>query len=212
MRLIVFGPQGAGKGTQAELISEKYGIPAISTGDFFREAMAEDSPLGQEVLKYVQVGNLVPDEVTIKIVQERLSAEDTANGWLLDGFPRNLHQAEALDEWLEATDYAIAAALVIEVPLDVSLRRITGRMVCSDCGRNYHLDNPPVVNWTCDDCGGDVEKRTDDAADEIVRHRLEIYQEQTEPLIAYYEKTGRLRRVDGLGTPEEVFARIASAL
>ncbi len=212
MRLVVFGPQGAGKGTQAELISDKYGIPAISTGDIFREGMADDSPLGQEVLKYVEAGNLVPDEVTIKVVQERLSQEDAANGWLLDGFPRNLLQAQSLDEWLTATGSPIDAALVIEVPLDVSLRRITGRMVCSDCGRNYHLDHPPVVNWTCDDCGGNVEKRTDDAQDEIVRHRLEIYHEQTEPLIAYYEQTGRLKRIDGLGTPEEVFARIAASL
>lgn len=212
MRLIIFGPQGAGKGTQSATISEKYGIPAISTGEIFRWAIKGRTSLGLKVLEYVDEGHLVPDELTIGVVQERLSAADCAEGFLLDGFPRNLHQADALDEILAKQGTQLDAALVIEVPDAVSLHRLLGRRVCSSCGRNYHEDNPPKVNWTCDVCGGEVVERTDDHEEETIRERLTTYHEQTEPLKAHYEARGLLRTVDGVGLPDDVFARIVSVL
>src|SRR3712207_305880 len=142
MRLIIFGPQGAGKGTQSARIAEKYGIPAISTGEIFRWAIKGRTALGNQVLEYVDAGKLVPDELTIQVVTERLSADDAADGWLLDGFPRNVQQAKALDGLLGDTESPLDAAIVIDVPEEVSLRRILGRRVCSECGRNYHVDAP----------------------------------------------------------------------
>lgn len=212
MRLIIFGPQGAGKGTQSATIAEKYGIPAVSTGEIFRWAIKGRTALGLKVLEYVDEGHLVPDELTIGVIEERLSAADCADGFLLDGFPRNLHQADALDEILSRQNAELDAALVIEVPDDVSLHRLLGRRVCSSCGRNYHIDNPPKVNWTCDACGGEVVERTDDHEEDTIRERLTTYHEQTEPLKAHYEARGLLRKVDGVGLPEDVFARIVSVL
>ena len=156
MRLIIFGPQGAGKGTQSARIAEKYGIPAISTGEIFRWAIKGRTALGNKVLEYVDAGKLVPDELTIQVVKERLGADDCADGFLLDGFPRNVQQAEALDRLMEEIECSLDAALVIEVPEEVSLRRLLGRRVCVECGRNYHLDAPPEKDWTCEVCGGDV--------------------------------------------------------
>ena len=212
MRLIIFGPQGAGKGTQSARISEKYDIPAIATGDIFRWAISGGTALGLKAREYVDQGHLVPDEVTIGVVKERLSADDAADGFLIDGFPRNLLQAKALDEWLEEQDAKLDAALVLEVPDDVSIHRINGRRVCLDCGRNYHVDAPPQKNWTCDRCGGKVEARGDDVDEKTIRERLALYHEQTEPLKAHYEECGILRQIDGLGTPDEVFDRIVAAL
>ena len=212
MRLIIFGPQGAGKGTQSATISEKYGIPAVSTGEIFRWAIKGRTSLGLKVLEYVDEGHLVPDELTIGVVEERLSADDCAEGFLLDGFPRNLHQADALDAFLAKQNTSLDAALVIEVPDAVSLHRLLGRRVCSSCGRNYHEDHPPKVNWTCDVCGGEVVERTDDHEEETIRERLTTYHEQTEPLKAHYEARGLLRTVDGVGLPDDVFARIVSVL
>ena len=211
MRLIIFGPQGAGKGTQSEKISEKYGIPGIATGEIFRAALMGRTALGLKVSQYVDSGKLVPDELTIEVVSERLHADDCKDGFLLDGFPRSLKQAEALDGILAAQGKALDAALVIEVPEEVSLRRLLGRRACEDCGKNYHLDNPPMVDWTCDRCGGKVVERADDH-EETIRKRLSLYHSQTEPLKAYYEQKGLLRTVDGLGAPDEVFERIASAI
>lgn len=212
MRLVIFGPQGAGKGTQGARISEKYGIAAISTGEIFRWAIKGRTALGLEVLQYVEAGRLVPDDLTIRVVNERLDAPDVDPGFLLDGFPRNTKQAVALDEYLEARSVALDAALVIEVPEEVSLRRILGRRACSQCGRNYSMDAPPQSDWTCDVCGGEVVSRTDDLDEEAVRERLKTYHEQTEPLKDYYEKCGLLRVVDGRGTPDDVFSRIVAAL
>ena len=212
MRLVVFGPQGAGKGTQGAMVAEKYGIPDIATGDIFRWAISGGTPLGLEVKEYVESGSLVPDELTIEVVRERLSADDCSNGWLIDGFPRSIAQAEALDEMLSEAGTRLDAALVIEVPEDVSVRRLLGRRVCSQCGRNYHVDVPPANNWTCDVCGGEVVERTDDHEEAMIRHRLGLYHELTEPLKAYYSKSGLLREIDGLGSPEEVFARIVAIL
>ena len=211
MRLIIFGPQGAGKGTQSERISEKYGIPGIATGEIFRAALLGRTALGLKVSEYVDSGRLVPDELTIEVVSERLHADDCKDGFLLDGFPRSLKQAEALDAILEKQGSPLDAAIVIEVPEEVSLRRLLGRRACEDCGKNYHLDNPPMVNWTCDRCGGKVVERADDH-EETIRKRLSLYHSQTEPLKKYYENKGILRPVDGLGTVDEVFERIASSI
>jgi adenylate kinase len=211
MRLVIFGPQGAGKGTQAERISEKYGIPGIATGEIFRAALLGRTALGLKVSQYVDSGKLVPDELTIEVVSERLHADDCEDGFLLDGFPRSLKQAEALDDILADQGKALDAALVLEVPEEVSLRRLLGRRACEDCGKNYHLDNPPMVNWTCDRCGGKVVERADDH-EATIRKRLSLYHSQTEPLKKYYEAKGILRPVHGLGSPDEVFSRIAAAI
>lgn len=212
MRLIIFGPQGAGKGTQSARIAEKYAIPPISTGDIFRAAKSEGSPLGQEVREYLDAGKLVPDDLTLRVVEDRLSKDDAQAGFLLDGFPRNVMQADALGKVLDKQGVALDGALVIEVPNEVSLRRLTGRRVCSGCGRNYSLDVPPREDWTCDRCGGSVVARTDDLDEDTVRRRLELYHRQTEPLKEYYAERHLLRTVDGVGTPDEVFARIVEVL
>jgi adenylate kinase len=212
LRLVIFGPQGAGKGTQAERIAEKYGIAAISTGDIFRWAIKGGTALGLKAKEYVQAGKLVPDEITIGVVDERIKAQDCESGFLIDGFPRNILQAQALDEMLERQGHSLDAALILDVPEEVSLRRLLGRRVCSNCGRNYHLDSPPEVDWTCDVCGGDVVKRQDDLDEATVKERLRLYREETLPLIDYYEQRGLLRKVDGLGTPDEVFTRIVETL
>jgi adenylate kinase len=212
MRLVIFGPQGAGKGTQGQLIAEKYNVPAISTGDTFRWAISKDSDLGRQAAEYVRAGRLVPDEVTIGVVRERLAADDCAQGFLLDGFPRNLAQARALDDILVAHGWTLDGAVVIEVPEEVSLRRLMGRRVCSQCGRNYHVDAPPSKDWVCDRCGGPLEARLDDQDEAAIRRRLALYHEQTEPLKEHYARQGKLREVDGEGSPEEVSNRIVALL
>lgn len=212
MRLVIFGPQGAGKGTQGVRVSEKYGIPAISTGEIFRWAVAGKTALGLRVLEYVDAGKLVPNELTIQVVRERLEADDVKHGFILDGFPRNTAQAEALDELLAGQGCGLDAALVIDVPQDVSVLRILGRMACVKCGRNYSIESPPENDSVCDACGGEVVRRTDDLDEKTVLSRLDTYHRETEPLKAYYDERGLLREVDGVGTPEEVFARIVAIL
>lgn len=212
MRLVIFGPQGAGKGTQGARIAEKYGIPGISTGEIFRWAIKGRTSLGLKVLEYVDAGSLVPDELTIEVVTDRLTADDCKDGFLLDGFPRNVGQARALDALLADSSSSLDAAIVIEVAEEVSLRRLLGRRVCANCGRNYSLDAPPETNWTCDNCGGEVIARTDDNEKEIVTNRLRLYHQQTEPLKAYYEERNLLREIDGVGSPDEVFSRIVSSI
>jgi adenylate kinase len=212
MRLVIFGPQGAGKGTQSARISEKYSIPAISTGEIFRWAISHETPLGLEAKTHVEAGKLVPDEVTIGVVKERLDEDDAKEGFLIDGFPRNTAQAKALDEFLEGKGAKLDGAIVIDVPEDVSLRRLTTRRVCSNCGRNYSVDSPPKEDWTCDVCGGRVVVRQDDQDQATIRQRLALYGEQTFPLKKYYESRGVLKEVDGVGSPDEVFDRIVAAL
>ena len=212
MRLVIFGPQGAGKGTQSGRISEKYGIPSIATGDMFRWAIAEQTDVGRRAHEYVGSGRLVPDDVTIDVVCERLGSTDVAGGFLLDGFPRNISQAEALDGIGAELQWSLNAALALEVPEAESLKRIMGRRVCSQCGRNYHVDAPPRRDWTCDVCGGRVEPRPDDQDEGAIRERLHNYREQTEPLKSYYEERGKLRAVSGEGSPDEVFDRIVEVL
>lgn len=212
MRLIIFGPQGAGKGTQAELISKKYGIPAISTGEIFRWAIKGKTALGLKVQQYLDEGRLVPDQLTIGVVRERLEAGDAREGFLIDGFPRNLEQARALDAMLADAGASLDAAVVLNVPEEVSLRRIVGRRACSNCGRNYHVDAPPSEDWSCDVCGGDVVERNDDHDEATIRKRLELYHEQTEPLKQFYGERGLLVEIDGVGSPDEVFSRIVESL
>jgi len=208
VQLVIFGPQGAGKGTQGSLISGEWGIPAISTGDIFRWAIAQGTDLGKDVKEYVDNGDLVPDRLTVRLVRDRLVQEDTASGWLLDGFPRNIGQAEALDRLTADLDAPLDAAILLEVPEEVSLHRILGRRVCSNCGRNYHVDAPPKEDSVCDACGGEVVERSDDNDKEAIRRRLRTYYDETAPLADFYEKHDLLRRIDGNDSPEAIFESI----
>lgn len=195
--MILLGPPGAGKGTQAEKLSEAYGIPHISTGDMFREAVAEGTALGLQAKGFMESGQLVPDEVTIGIVRERLHRSDCRKGFLLDGFPRTVPQAEALDEILSELSEKLDAVINIEASEDKIVRRLSQRRVCGDCGTIYHMETkPPTPDGRCKVCGGEIYQRADDS-EETVRKRLEVYRLQTEPLIRYYEKKGLLKRVSG---------------
>jgi adenylate kinase len=208
MRLLIFGPQGAGKGTQGRRIAEKFGLEAIATGDMFRWAIANETDVGMKAKGYYDEGKLVPDEVTVAVVEHRLEAENFDN-FLLDGFPRTTAQANALDEMLSSHSARVDAVLVLDVDQEESLRRITGRRVCSSCGRSYHDDAPPEHDWICDRCGGKVERRSDDTP-EKVKKRLQLYREQTEPLKSHYQDV--LHMIDGTGSQDEVFARIVESL
>ena len=192
MNLILLGAPGAGKGTQAEVISETLKIPTISTGNMIREALKSGTEMGRKAKEYVDAGKLVPDEVVIGIIEDRLKAEDCKNGFILDGFPRTIPQAEALDQIAK-----IDCALALEVPNEVIEKRMTGRRVCLRCGATYHVEaNPPRVKDICDICGDKLVIRSDDQPD-VVRHRLETYHEQTEPLKGYYDAQGKLKSIDG---------------
>ena len=209
-RFLVLGKQGAGKGTQAERIARHYRVPHISTGDMFRAAAAADTPFGRQAKDYMGRGELVPDEVVIGVVAERLAQGDAVeNGFVLDGFPRTRFQAEELQRLLAPT--GLDGAIDIDVPTDVELRRLSGRRVCRTCGANYHVDKPQKVDWRCDKDGGEVVQREDDRPEAISR-RLELYERETGPLIEYYDSLGVLLPIDGLGTPEEVFSRIVDAV
>lgn len=208
----MLGPPGAGKGTQAEKICETYGMPQVATGDIFRAALAEGTPLGLEAREYMDAGELVPDEVVEGIVTERLKEGDCAGGFLLDGFPRNIHQAHALDRFLEAEGRSLDLVVNLEVDDEKLVRRITGRRVCRNCGANHHVDfNPPASEGVCDACGGELYQRDDDN-EETVRKRLQVYADQTEPVISYYRPTGKLVSIDGSGTVDEVFHEIKEKL
>ncbi|WP_313119853.1 adenylate kinase [Proteiniclasticum ruminis] len=212
MRIILLGPPGAGKGTQAQSISNKYNIPQISTGDIFRKNIAGGTELGILAKSYMDKGLLVPDNVTIDLVKNRLKEDDTHNGFLLDGFPRTIHQAEVLEALLKEQSVAIDVALQIEVPREFIIQRMTGRRVCPNCGASYHLEfNPPMLRGTCDDCGSHLIQREDDKRETVVE-RLEIYDFQTAPLIAYYTEKGKLKTVDGTKAINEVFEDIIRIL
>jgi adenylate kinase len=197
MNLVLMGPPGAGKGTQAEVIVEKYGIPHISTGNMFRQAMAEGTELGKQAKEYYDQGKLIPDDLTIQIVRERLSKDDCSNGFLLDGFPRTVPQAIALDGMLEELGKKIDLVINIDVRTELLIDRLTGRRICKSCGTTYHLKNhPPKQENVCDKCGGELYERPDDRV-EIVSTRLDVYFEQTAPLLAYYQQKGNLGDLNG---------------
>lgn len=206
------GPPGAGKGTQAKAVAEQYNIPHVSSGDIFRAEIAAGSELGRQIREYLDSGALVPDETTVRAVVGRLGADDCADGWLLDGFPRTLAQAEALDGALEAGGATLDAVVYLEVDPEAIVRRMAGRRVCPKCGRSYHTQHiPPKVEGTCDACGNRLMTRDDDKP-ETVRQRLATYQKATAPLIGYYDRRGLLVRTDGTGTPDEVRARLFEQL
>ena len=209
-RLIVLGKQGAGKGTQCVRLARFFALPHISTGDMFRAAVKSGSEFGRKAFEFMNEGNLVPDDVVIGLVQERLTHDDARlRGFVLDGFPRTVNQAEALDQILapEGVDLVVD----LEVPTDVVLRRLAGRRVCVDCGTNYSVDRPPTDDWTCDVCGGKVIQREDDT-EAAIRRRLELYEEQTAPLIAWYLNKDRLVTVNGVGEPDQVTTRLIRAI
>ena len=212
MKIVLLGPPGAGKGTQAKSISNRYSIPHISTGDIFRKNISENTPLGIEAKGYIDNGQLVPDEVTINMVKDRLQQDDCKNGYLLDGFPRTVHQAEALQEFLNNRNESLDTALLIEVPKDFILERMTGRRVCPSCGASYHIKfNQPKILGKCDLCGSDIVQRKDDT-EETVKERLDVYEQQTQPLIDFYKEKNLLSVVDGTKAINEVFESICKLL
>jgi adenylate kinase len=206
------GLPGAGKGTQAEKIVEKYGIPHISTGDMFRTAIKEGTELGLEAKSFMDKGELVPDEVTIGIVRERLSKEDCHKGFLLDGFPRTVAQADALENMLSDLGKKIDYVINIDVDKGILMERLTGRRICKNCGATYHLVfNPPSEMGVCDRCGGELYQRADDN-EETVQNRLDVNIKQTQPLLSFYEEKGYLRNINGQQDIKQVFADIDELL
>lgn len=212
MRVILLGPPGAGKGTQAKMLSERYEVPQISTGDILRAAVAAGTPLGKEAKAYMDRGGLVPDEVVIGIVRDRLAEPDCQGGYLLDGFPRTVAQAEALTRMLRDLGAPLPSVVNLNVAERELVRRLSGRRTCQGCGELFHVEfHPPRVEGTCDKCGGTLIQREDDR-EETIRRRLQVYREQTEPLIGYYKTQGLLKTVNGLGETGEIFGRISSTL
>lgn len=213
MDLILLGLPGSGKGTQAEYISETFDVTHISTGDIFRAALKNETPLGLEAKKYMDAGELVPDELTNNIVKERLKEDDVKNGFLLDGYPRTIVQSETLKANLESIGRKLDAVIYLNVPEETLLARLTGRYICSNCGATYHkLFNPTKVAGVCDNCGGtDFYQREDDKP-ETVKNRIEVNSKQTQDLVKFYQEEGILKEVNGNQKPEEVFAEIKSLL
>ena len=212
MRLILVGPPGAGKGTQAQFLSEHFAIPHIATGDIFRVNLREGTALGVEAKAYMDSGELVPDALTNAMVADRLIKSDVANGFLLDGFPRNILQAEVLDAILSQAGTQLDAALELTVESREIIRRLAGRRICRNCGRTWHLDfDPPSAPGTCDDCGGEIYQREDDNEATVLR-RLEVYSEQTEPIVGYYRRQGVLISISAMGEVSEITNRAISAL
>jgi adenylate kinase len=212
LNLILLGPPGAGKGTQGALLSQDFGLPYIATGDLLRDAVKEGSELGKQAEKYMKAGQLVPDEIIIGMIFQYIESEEARDGFLLDGFPRTIRQAEALDEELAKLGRELTAVLLIEVPDEEVIRRLAGRRVSAKTGRVYHLEfDPPKHPDRCDVDGSRLIQREDDK-EETIRERLKVYHEQTAPLIDYYEQRGLLRRFDGCRSPEEVHEHIRATL
>ncbi len=212
MKLVLLGPPGAGKGTQAVKIAEKYQIPHISTGDIFRANVKQGTPLGVKAKAYMDKGELVPDELVVALVEDRLGQPDCKDGFLLDGFPRTVFQAEKLDAYLKGRNDALTAVIDLRVDESELMDRMIGRRVCRVCGAPYHITNmPPKQEGVCDLCGGEVYQRADDT-EETVKNRFAVYKEQTMPLVDYYERSGALMPVPGSGGPEKVFETIVADL
>ena len=208
MNIIFLGAPGAGKGTQAEKVADAYAIPTVSTGNMIREALKNGTEMGLKAKAFIESGALVPDDVVIGIIKERLAKDDCAKGFILDGFPRTIPQAEALD----AMGIIIDKVVDIEVPDEAITARMSGRRVCPDCGASYHIETKkPNVEGVCDRCGAELVQRKDDKP-ETVADRLKVYHDQTEPLKGYNEAAGKLAEVDGIGTVEEIFDRVKTAL
>ncbi len=212
MDLILFGPPGAGKGTQAARLAERLGIPQISTGDLMRAERKAGTALGQRFDAYMREGRLVPDALVAELLEARLDRSDAASGAIFDGYPRTVPQAETLAALLDARGRGIAAVIALQVPLEELIERITGRRVCGSCGQVYHVRyNPPPASGQCGRCGGQLVQRADDT-EAVVRTRYEEYRAKTEPVLAWYRERGLVREVDGVGSLEQVAARIDAAL
>jgi adenylate kinase len=212
VRIVLVGPPGAGKGTQAQFIATHLAIPKISTGDIFRYNVSQGTPLGRQAKEYMDRGDLVPDEVTIAMVRDRLGEDDAQDGFLLDGFPRNVPQAETLKKQLMDWDRRLTVVLELVVDEDEVVRRLSGRRTCRRCERVWHIMfDPPTRDGICDACGGELFQRDDDR-EETVRHRLEVYKKQTAPLVSYYADEGILIGIDATGPVEEITERALAAL
>ena len=212
MRIVLIGAPGGGKGTQAKLLVEKYGIPQISTGDLLREAVAAGTPLGMRAKAAMEAGQLVSDDIVLGMIQERLSKPDAQKGFILDGFPRNIPQAESLDKLLEQMGKPLQVSLLIDVDFNILMQRLTGRRTCSQCGAIFNVHtSPPRMEGRCDKCGGELTQRADDN-EETVGQRLRVYEAQTAPLIEYYRRQGIVRTVQGVGEIEDIFAAIQRIL
>jgi adenylate kinase len=212
LRLIFLGPPGSGKGTQASRLSERFGIPQISTGDILREAVTNKTELGIKAKEFMDKGELVSDEVIIGIIGDRIIQTDCENGFILDGFPRTIVQAESFDKMIGDKNISLDVVLSLDVSEEMVVRRLCGRMVCPDCSVNYHLEfNPPKKKGVCSKCGGKLYHRPDDEED-VVRRRLKIYKETTEPLIGYYQQKGLLRVIDGTDEIINIFKQLVSVI
>ncbi|MCS7149884.1 MAG: adenylate kinase [Caldimicrobium sp.] len=212
MNIVFLGPPGAGKGTQAKILIERYGIPQISTGDMLREHRAKGTDLGKKAQEYMDKGQLVPDEIILGMVKERLAQSDCAKGFILDGFPRTVAQAEALDKILAELGRKLNFALALVVPDELLVERLTGRRTCKSCGMMYHIKyKPPKDDGKCDVCGGELYQRPDDN-EETVRNRLKVYHESTAPLISYYSQKGILKELDGSKSIEEITQELIAIL
>ena len=212
MRLVLLGAPGAGKGTQAKKLIEKYKIPQISTGDILRKAVADGTPLGKEAKVIMDKGELVPDKIVLGLVEERVKQADCKNGFILDGFPRNTAQAEALDKLLNNMGMPLDSALSVDVPKDDLMKRLTGRRTCKSCQQMYNVYySPPKKDAVCDKCGGELFQRGDDK-EETIKRRLDVYDAQTAPLMDYYKKKGIVKSVMGVGSIDEIFNKVCALL
>ena len=212
MRIVLLGPPGAGKGTQARALGALWNIPQVASGDLLRAAVREKSEFGREAARYMDRGQLVPDELVLKLIAERLARPDAKKGFILDGFPRNVFQAETLAKMLEQSDSKLDKVVAVIVPDEEIVKRISGRRTCRNCAAMYHVTfEPPKKPGVCDTCGGELYQREDDA-EETVRERLKVYSEATQPLLDHYGRLGILAKVDGVGRPDEIEKRILNAV